>query len=849
MPVIKVHPDAFCGDIIESPYIPYDGQTLKEWLTANVPSYDPNIEPPFIAKLNGVEMTREQIETYNINIDDTIDINVVPGDPGTLATLYQIYQVLQVIAIAYSIYSYYKLSQQKKPGSPSTPNSIYDANIQANQPRLLGIIPEVFGRMKMFPDIISAPWREYVDDDQWINLMLCVGVGRFEINPSEIFIGLTPIDRYAGDVDYQIFEPGEDVTGHTAHQNMYTSAEVGVNGSANGLELKGVSMIIGSPSSNVVRASFSGIHMHLSVDAGGGIGGAVGTAEILDRLDDIPVGEILEIITSTGTNDGFYKVLTITDNGRDYDLIKMLEDLSDEDPDWADSPFDQFITESGVNIQIRRMSLDGELGEWLGPFLACPATEQVEEFIVDLTFPGGLVEIDENGDKNSRDVDVDIAWREVGTIPWSTESVHFHDHTVDQLGFSIPINGLGGITPEVRMRRTSRDSTKVNVQDTVMWVALRSKLVPATSYPGLTTIALRVKGTNAISSQSENRFNIIATRKLSEIADDSNGFTDETPTRKISAAFAYINSSIGNEDSRLDLDELTRLDTIWNAREDYFDGMFNEDNTFFDSLKSLVAVGYAVPILEFDRISLSRDEPRTVYQQMYQPGNVVGGIQRDIKLVDEDEPDGILVTYLSAVTWRPETVLCVLPGDVGANPEQVNAFGITDRTKAWRFGMRKRREKQYRRIKYTFQTEMDAFNSSFGSYVAIGDDLPDYSQTGHVDAVDGRILTLSEMPNFEDSGDTYYIALRNPQGSLSGPYAAVPVPGELFQVEIDDDLDFEPILDGTGEPPHYQFGISERMTEPALVVNIQPQGMERVDVEALNYDARVYADDDNEAPE
>jgi hypothetical protein len=61
-------------------------------------------------------------------------------------------------------------------------------------------------------------------------------------------------------------------------------------------------------------------------------------------------------------------------------------------------------------------------------------------------------------------------------------------------------------------------------------------------------------------------------------------------------------------------------------------------------------------------------------------------------------------------------------------------------------------------------------------------------------------------------------------------------------------IDFVPDLSLEIEPPHLLFGTSNRWCYPVLVTSIEP-GDYSADMEAVNYDARVYADDDNFAPE
>ncbi|WP_444939397.1 hypothetical protein [Microbulbifer sp. JMSA002] len=85
--------------------------------------------------------------------------------------------------------------------------------------------------------------------------------------------------------------------------------------------------------------------------------------------------------------------------------------------------------------------------------------------------------------------------------------------------------------------------------------------------------------------------------------------------------------------------------------------------------------------------------------------------------------------------------------------------------------------------------------------------------------------------------------LRKPGGTLSGLYTATATDNASV-VTIDSNLDFTPTLDGSMELPLYMLGQAERWSHPALITDIKPSGTERVSMTAVNYDERVYADDD-----
>lgn len=87
------------------------------------------------------------------------------------------------------------------------------------------------------------------------------------------------------------------------------------------------------------------------------------------------------------------------------------------------------------------------------------------------------------------------------------------------------------------------------------------------------------------------------------------------------------------------------------------------------------------------------------------------------------------VEYLSSTTWQIETIECRLPGDLGLRTEKIKVEGISDETRAWRYGMRRRRQQVYQRKRYSFSTELDALNSGYLDYALLGDTTPGYGQS------------------------------------------------------------------------------------------------------------------------
>ncbi len=530
---------------------------------------------------------------------------------------------------------------------------------------------------------------------------------------------------------------------------------------------------------------------------------------------------------------GLYQIEDTYGGGNNIAVSKVGE------PDWAGFPGAYRYYDITAEL------IDGTINPVaIGAFTATPVGESTTLIELDFNFDG-LGRLNDNGSVSNHSVDIEIAWRETGTTAWTKVSHTFSEATRDQFGRTIEINLPSKMAVEVQVERVSHQEDNIRLSEKITWTGLRAELDTVTSYPGWTTLALKIKGSNALSSSSENKINVVATRKL--LTFDENGdFTQFQATTDIAPAFYHMCLSAGYTADQIDLVELYRLHQTWAARGDEFNAIFDNEITIWEALRRVLAVGFAKPTLDFGQIIPVRDEPREYLNYMYQADNMVkGSWKMNATLIDEAEKDGVEVEYFSLESRKPETILCLLPGEAGLNPEQYRAFGITSKDKAYQAGMRRGSERRYRRVQHTWTTEMDGLNSNYLSFDALGIDIPGFSQTGRVEAIAGRTITVNA--DLEWAAGTNYIGIRKADGTLSGPYTCTQG-ADVSTVVIDADLDFAPVINGTQEPPLFMFGADSQWCERVLVTDIKPQGTDKVRLTAINYDERVFAYDNALAP-
>lgn len=898
---IEIFPSRLAGGPLEV-HQTAERMTIEQWLRAKVPSFESREAPPISISVNGCRVPPACWSEFRFRPEDSVAIYIEPAG-GEL--------VIAAVTLQAAVKFVTALFMPKMPSLPSQNatqgEKLAEATAKGNQIKINSPIREIAGRRKVFPDYLLPLHRYFQAGEpraQWAEMLLCIGKGKHQINASEIQVGDTPIISLGDDAEYAIYQPGADLSAEPAAVWWHSATEVGSTSSGTaGLELRATYEVDPVPEASAYL--FSGDT--ITIPAGAGeypagwesgmivrieaqypytVTGGGATQNVisgpLEQLAPFP-GMVLEIV---GASAGYYVVDTYTPpttlpeapaqmtlvhlEGQDvtslqtgevmmgigyaglrYRItaasptaisVERLNDVGGPDPStWPG--FAELTTTTAV------LTLDASTqeGDWAGPFAACPAGEVTQQIEWDVFFPGGLIRIGTKGQLIHRSVTVEMQYRDIATAgAWTSVSSFYNERTMDQIGFTETVALPYAMRPEVRMRRIGAKSTDPNIQDTAQWYGLRAKLAGPTSYAGVTTIAVRVRGGQRLAAQSEQLVSVIATRMLP--VHSGGGWSAEVPTRGIAPWVAHVAHSIGYTDDDLDLDELDRLDAIWSARGDYFDAAVDAVGTVKESINDALLAGFAELTIDRGRIRPVRDEPRTTFEHLYTPQNMTEGLSRQFSAMQPDDYDGVDVEYVDGITHQKETVECRLPGDIGRRVEKLKLEGVTDRTRAWRIGMRQRLAQRHRRWRYSWGTPMDAWNSGYLSYCAVGDDVPGYGQSAlllsYAPITGGYLMESSEPFDWSAGGD-HVVALRRPDGTLSGPYTATRVDDYRLTIPA---LDFVPDTSWSIEPPHLLFGPVARWSYPVLITGISPSGEDGAQVEAMNYDPRIYEYDDASPP-
>lgn len=883
-------------------------QTLAEWLYRHGISRSTDLNKLAISLyLNGERLLPRQWRRMEFGPADAVEIYREPKgtDPFsiTFALVFGAKAVLSALMP--------KIPGISAPSVGDKGDPLDQGSSKGNKVKINDVRPELFGyNPQRYPDYLAPPRAYYAGPRQpRTEMMLSIGQGYYSINPNEIKTGETPLVTMGADALFQVYLPGADLSADPAHYFWYTAPEVGSsNTGASGLELT----VGSSLTANATASVFSFLADTVTIPSGAGTfpadwpvgilvnvaapynytiadGTGSGGRDVISgpiAQHNFIIGDQIQIV---GQNQGFYTVHAINNGAGtmelDYDggapgtgLITgpVVMGMS-----YRGMRF-RILAISTNTMQVKRIRTDGTddnswpgwnsnssnsaqvlldssnlAGGYRGPFPACPVNQVVSAFEVDIFYPSGIVFLANDGRYLTLYAYQSLEYRDAAIGgAWTVSTISASDSTLDAQGYTYRVNLPYPMRAEVRIKKVfvnqgSGDPDKEQ-NDTMMWQRLKGLMINSspTSYAGLTTMTCNIRGGDRISSQSESLINLACTRMLPILRGGS--WLPPQATREISAAVGHVIRSVGYSDTTdIDLVELERLEsTRWTPRGDTYDRNVNRVGTVKSNLLEILQVGFSELTIDRGLLVPVRDEPRgPAFGHVYNPEVMLKPLAYDFTMPKQpDDFDGVDVQYYDHITRQDETVECRLPGDIGARVEKLTLEGVGRRYKAWQWGMRRRRAHIYRQREYSFETELDALNSAYFDYVALGVTTPGYGQSAEVVGYTPGppvSLTSSEHLDWSVPGD-YLVIVRRKDGTASGPYTATMVDDYTFTIPS---LDFVPDLTGMIDtPPIMQFGHESTWCFPALITDVAPRGTKTCAVKAVNYDVRMYADDDNFPP-
>lgn len=557
-----------------------------------------------------------------------------------------------------------------------------------------------------------------------------------------------------------------------------------------------------------------------------------GGAFTIGSIDSTDPNSLIYTLTGASFTTGTY-AMSAKPSGVNFVIISKTGNLLEVSPDdftpWSGFPSGT-STSGGVTLSPESI----ETG-WSGPFPAVPEGELCDRFEVDIFFPQGLIEYNSSGDPKLRSATMILQWR-YGGGSWNEETVTKTLSTPDQIGYThrVILPEPGEI--EVRLKANKAPSQDTQIRETQQWTALRGRIIgyPET-YPQMTTMSIRVRTGDKLSSNVENKIRVQPTRMLPSVSNAN----QMVATRDIVPFLLYMFDTVGYSRDMVDMQRLEDYHAIWSQNQDYFDLAINTSSTMKVIANHALNAGFAELTLRRGRISAARDSevPGGLPTRVYSPQQYTAPLIESTQCVLLDDIDGVDVEFLDRNSNISRTLKFRLEGDLGLRVETLKVPGVTSEAKALALAERRRRMLAFRRTEFEGSTELHMLNSEYMDLVGLQDGIPEYGQSSRILSYDGTTVRIAE-PIIQYDEPMVACMIRM-DGTSTEPVAIIGFP-DHYTMELAS-LPFVPHLGGDGrDPTVILFGRLGMWCHLARITSIQPLEDGKVKFKAVNYDPRQY---------
>lgn len=251
------------------------------------------------------------------------------------AWLQFLYYAIVAITAAYSLYT---VLTMPKPQSPTVGSSNNELSQRSNQARLNGRIPDIFGRVRSYPDLIAQTYTIYKDGIEIEECLMCIGRGYFQI--LDMRDGDTDVANIAG-TSVSVYDPFTSIVGTPIYQvgesftelPKFVRTSASINGQTIELPNKAVleSSNVWFQSPNLIKGTGLDFTQYFAATDRVALSGAVYGVQDVNLSGSIMVNEDKMVIIESSTNidnPNLFKGLQLT--GALVDIVTVTGTPPDE---------------------------------------------------------------------------------------------------------------------------------------------------------------------------------------------------------------------------------------------------------------------------------------------------------------------------------------------------------------------------------------------------------------------------------------------------------------------------------------------------------------------------------------
>jgi hypothetical protein len=701
---------------------------------------------------------------------------------------------------------------------------------QVNIARPLQRIPDVYGKNRVYPDLIAKSYFEFINHIKYVTEFICVGRGEYLVED------LKSSNTLVSDIE------GSTATVFGPSAGPAVVLDVTASNEVDGQELAAPNDAAFFSIDGLFIEEFTGSNM-ISDDGA------------MEEFTSLSAGDTFTIANSTSNNGVF------TFQGLDRDSEEQGE------PEIFTVSVSETFTTDLTGDTVNISSSSSKATEY-GPFTVPGG----QEFIwCDIQCPRGLQEIDGSAKSLIKvDFELDIQEIDGGGSPIGsvdTRAFSAQGNTQDPRFFTfkfVPNALTTGVGYEATVRRLTNTNNSSTVQtfDLTKWTRLAGvEDISEADYGDVTTIYLTTKATEQATSIQARKFNAVVTRKLNALKSDGTLEVAKTATAKTSDAVMHIltDSAMGNKPiTSIDgaglwtLQDSVEGDLIYGDLLGRFCYTFSNSNTpVADERNAALNAARMFPYSDGSTQRFGRSEAKPFAQTLFNMRNKAPGSEtKNIRLQKQGDFDGVEISWTDEITGEPSTILFPEPSG-GTRNKRIDGAGIKNYEQAWNRGKIEFLRLQLQRTTVENEVTKAGLLIVPGAKVQNVDGTNVTAQNGEILAVSGSVITTNNLIDFgaEPSG---FVVLTDEEGATSIPQACTAGPNNK-SLTLTGAAPFAIVTrsaDDVQVGTIYSFIPGDTTKHEAndyIVAEVQPGADNYVGLTLVNYDAAIYGPD-NETP-
>lgn len=818
----------------------------KTW-AENILAANPQLlDPDFTTiNLNGNRIKNRKFDcNANPNDGDTLTICVRPQAESLIVSL-----VVAVVASAASyILSRRALGNLGDKAGKDSGNTQFTG--QTNAARLYSQRPDIYGKVRAYPDLIGEALLEYVNNKKVLTHYFNIGLGyydltRFRFSDSNLATFQESI--------YTVYQPGEV---NPIVREQFSFPEI----DSSGTELKGLNEVEDDPlapnyDATPVSATLDGSLLFTVVYSNptpgtppsSGGGGQLGAWYNGRTIDNKIAAEAIRfdyfMQNSFGASKAFSYVAAFAYIS--YDLGSDTFTVSS--PDFRGDTIG-FVTFIG-NVKITETE-----ALYVGWFLS---TVECTELWFNTVFRRGL--------KGEAVIEFEYQPCDSAGSPSGTALsavATYSDDTFDDKSFTFKVQSLPPSYYRVRARRTNNSNDDGSSQSTLESIAA-IRVKTNVIHPEDTTLTIQSTAGNA-ETGTEMKFNVMSNRKMiwwdgSTIRGWNPATKTEIPSDLRASEFAadailhnYIVMGGGSVDE-IDVDELYAIhNKVYAINPELtkcsitFD---DADQALGDRVKTLALLLDVDTSYDGIKEFFVRDEPRSIVVAQFDAYNLADDqYSKTYSFMLKDQYTGVRLEWVDVSDKNKKRYINLALDNSGNviesdsfHPKEIKFLGCGNETQAMHRARLEFNKLIYQNESVTFNVVDDGFIPRFGDMARFVEYADEYVVNGEIIGISGSTYTSSAWLGDLEAGVTYWAACTKANGqttdwveltswSEQSFTTSSPITGAYVADQINSQVGSRFIIRTTAEKDADLYVITDK----------QPSSDGTVKISCINYDERTY---------